>query len=102
MRPWSLTELLIFLNEFGKNWSIRDCARTYPAAEERAAYCQFTFDHNKSETYGTVRVIIPEKGCGIRVDASASWVEQKWKNEIIPASLRFDKVDSCRHEGDWR
>jgi hypothetical protein len=49
-----------------------------------------------------VRVIIPAKGCGIPVDASTSWLEQKWKNETIPASPRFDKVDSCRHQGDWR
>jgi hypothetical protein len=49
MRRWSLTELFIFLNEFGKNWSIHDCPYTYPVLDEKAAYCQFTFDDNKGE-----------------------------------------------------
>jgi hypothetical protein len=102
MREWSLTELLIFVNEFGKSWVIHDCPRTYPFSGDRPAYCQFTFDSSKSDKYQTVRIAIPAKGYRISVDASCSWLEKKWTKEIIPVELRVGNVDSSRHLGYYR
>jgi hypothetical protein len=80
-----MTNLLLFLLEFGKHWSIHDIARAYPASGKRSPYVQFTFDHNRGETYTAVRIAVPEKGSAIRVDALSDWLGRKWTRTDLPS-----------------
>jgi hypothetical protein len=82
---WTMTNLLVFLLEFGKHWSIHDEARAYSAFGKRPPYVQFTFEHDKGEKYTAVRIAVPEKGSRIRVDATSDWLGRKWTRKDLPS-----------------